>query len=206
MFFFIIGAEAGNAILPGDYYLLWKKGIIPFEVSDDCPHKARLRKAIAHWNSKRVIRLIERKRKEEDYVVFVKNEENYSSSKRGRWGGKQYIYLASEVSEGTIIHEIGHTVGLVHEHNRSDRDDHIEVLWDNLVKDSDSEFKESREDIQRLGKYDINSVMHYSSYTFAAGEEPTMKTKKGALIPSNEVLSRGDVEAVKALYADEIKP
>jgi hydrogenase maturation factor HypF (carbamoyltransferase family) len=33
---------------------------------------------------------------------------------------------------GLVLHEFGHAIGYFHEHNRPDRDDVVEVLWDNV--------------------------------------------------------------------------
>ena len=32
-----------------------------------------------------------------------------------------------------IMHELGHVIGFFHEHQRADRDEFVEILWDNVM-------------------------------------------------------------------------
>ena len=66
------------------------------------------------------------------------------------------MYLSLQF--GTIVHEIGHTLGLWHEQQRSDRDDTITVLWDNLGSYVGQFYKYRTENYV---PYDVGSVMHY---------------------------------------------
>ena len=51
----------------------------------------------------------------------------------GRIGGKQRISLGFGCfGVGTAIHEIGHALGMFHEQSRPDRDDYVEIVWDNI--------------------------------------------------------------------------
>lgn len=51
----------------------------------------------------------------------------------GRTGGSQEVALGDAcLNHGTIQHEILHALGLWHEQSRSDRDDFIQVMWDNI--------------------------------------------------------------------------
>ncbi|RXG57447.1 Astacin-like metalloprotease toxin 4 [Armadillidium vulgare] len=52
-----------------------------------------------------------------------------------RRGNPQYLNmtLACLSSYGSILHEMLHTIGLGHEHQRPDRDEYIEIMWENLI-------------------------------------------------------------------------
>ena len=91
------------------------------------------------------------------------------SSRVGRKGGEQVVTIAEGCSSiGNAAHEIGHALGLWHEHSRPDRDNYIEILEENIdgfrnrmefAKISDELF----EQIPDVG-YDIQSIMHYDKY------------------------------------------
>ena len=60
-------------------------------------------------------------------------------------------------------------MGLYHEHNRPDRDEHITVLWDNIKEDKKKYFEHEKY-LNTFTKYDICSILHYKS---------TERAKKG---------------------------
>nr|XP_018917650.1 PREDICTED: uncharacterized protein LOC109044401 [Bemisia tabaci] len=71
---------------------------------------------------------------EPDYV-YIEYEflEGASYSHLGRKGGMQSLAVSSGSPEKrTVLHELGHVLGLEDEHRRPDRDRYIEVLWANL--------------------------------------------------------------------------
>ncbi|XP_062386864.1 meprin A subunit beta-like [Sardina pilchardus] len=72
-------------------------------------------------------------------------------------------------------HEILHALGFWHEQSRPDRDDYVEIVWDNIVTGSENNFLKQTADT--LGsQYDYRSIMHYSSNAFSNGVGPTIKT------------------------------
>ena len=91
------------------------------------------------------------------------------------------------VSIGIIIHELGHALGMVHEHQRKDRDRYVEVLKDNFDFDA---FKKDwkpnfainpKADTQR--PYDVLSIMHYSSGAggeWSRNSQPLLRARKKA--------------------------
>lgn len=54
----------------------------------------------------------------------------------GRVGEKQVVSLQRFgcVRHGIIQHEVLHALGFYHEHTRSDRDNYITILWDNIIE------------------------------------------------------------------------
>ena len=57
----------------------------------------------------------------------------------------------------TILHEMGHSAGLFHEHQRPDRDDYV------VVTDGDDNYdRKDPDEVILPTPYDYFSVMHYS--------------------------------------------
>lgn len=69
---------------------------------------------------------------ESDYVNIVSGKGCWSFI--GRTKGPQDLSLQKNmcINVETVIHELMHTLGFEHEHNRPDRDKHININEDNL--------------------------------------------------------------------------
>src|SRR5690349_5334313 len=114
------------------------------------------------------IRFIERTI-EADYVI-IKGTESGCSSDLGRQGDAQVLSLEAGycTDKGTVLHELMHTLGFVHEQNRIDRDDYVQVNYDNVDPAYEANFN-FHSDVQRdhYGQaYDYESVMHYAYDAF----------------------------------------
>lgn len=85
----------------------------------------------------------------------------------GMVGGQQLIQFGPTAwNRPTICHEIGHALGLVHEHQRSDRDAFVQVLTNNIAAGALGNFTKLGNSAN-VGAYDFLSVMHYTTNNFS---------------------------------------
>uniref|UniRef100_A0A3Q3FEY8 Metalloendopeptidase n=1 Tax=Labrus bergylta TaxID=56723 RepID=A0A3Q3FEY8_9LABR len=93
----------------------------------------------------------------------------------GRRGGKQVVSLARSgcLYHGTVQHELLHALGFNHEQTRSDRDNHIQVLLQNVDSSMQHNFRKIAT-LNQGTRYDYNSVMQYHKYAFSKNNKPTM--------------------------------
>ncbi|KAM6980652.1 low choriolytic enzyme-like [Aplochiton taeniatus] len=93
----------------------------------------------------------------------------------GRRGRGQVVSLSRMgcVFESVIQHELLHALGFNHEQTRSDRDQHIRILTENIIPDQEHNFVKIQ--TNNLGTpYDYNSVMHYGRFAFSRNRQPTI--------------------------------
>jgi hypothetical protein len=175
----------------------WPSAQIPFEIESG--DKTEIDKAIAHWQSHTKIRFLPHNG-EPDFVVF-RSSRNGSDSEVGRRGDRQFVDILTGADFGIIIHEIGHAVGLWHEHSRKDRDNHVEVLFGNIESDAEINFLQHISDGDDIGEYDFDSIMHYPPNAFALdSSQPTLRGLHGESFGQRTHLSAGDIDAAAMLY------
>ncbi|XP_077998339.1 uncharacterized protein LOC144451387 isoform X2 [Glandiceps talaboti] len=125
----------------------------------------------------------------------------------GRIGYQQYISFGEGCLQnvGTAIHEMLHALGFFHEHSRCDRDDYIDINYDNVQAGMEYNFLKytaSDMDIQNIG-YDYSSILHYHQYAFAVDKNiPTVVPSKpsSSYIGQRNSLSEIDVKEVNKIY------
>uniref|UniRef100_A0A3Q3WXH2 Metalloendopeptidase n=1 Tax=Mola mola TaxID=94237 RepID=A0A3Q3WXH2_MOLML len=90
-------------------------------------------------------------------------------------GGKQVVSLGQSgcLYHGTIQHELLHALGFNHEQTRSDRDNHIRVLLENVVSGMELNFRKIATPNQGT-PCNYNSDMQYHRYAFSKNNRPTM--------------------------------
>ncbi|XP_053316437.1 hatching enzyme 1.2-like [Spea bombifrons] len=134
---------------------------------------------------------------ERDYLSIEPASGCWSSI--GRTGGKQMVSLDKVgcVSYGTAQHEIMHSLGFYHEHTRSDRDEYIDVIWENIIKGAEENFW--KEDTNNLNlPYDYNSVMHYHSSAFSSPRgRKTLIPKPDPNVPLGQRVGMSSLDVMK---------
>lgn len=207
----IIAARLEDLVIkPGARYALatsgalWPNGTIPYVFDSDVPTLTRTRfaDAVTEWQTKTLIRLIPRNGEAAYVRVRRGTDARACSANVGWFAGESMITLPDNCSTGSIVHEIGHTVGLWHEQQRRDRDAFVEMVYPNIIAEFATNFDKIRLDGGRdVGSYNFASVMHYFSTAFnvGAGAE-TIRTIPPGIPLGSQVLSAGDIDAVQRLY------
>ena len=83
------------------------------------------------------------------------------------------------VHESVVIHELGHAIGFYHKHTRPDRDNYIDVIYDNIQRGLEDQFYKAGDgETNTLGLgYDLQSIMHYNRKTFSRNGLDTIRAK-----------------------------
>ena len=100
------------------------------------------------------------------------------------------------------MHELGHAIGFYHEHNRPDRDEHIDIIDENIVNGFgiDQQFKKLSEDSVDLLDvgYDYNSIMHYDSNFFSKSYHLDTIQAKDPSIPIGSATELSQLDIMRA--------
>lgn len=193
-------SQVKGAVAVSDRTLLWPKSQIPYEVASSAhASTADIRSAIEELNQTS-LKLRPRAPSDADYVVFT-NDDAGCWSYLGRIGGAQPIQIGPECPRGSVIHEILHAAGFLHEQSRNDRDQHVQIVWDEIIAGERSQF-ETRPDLSYdVGPYDYASILHYGPRAFSRTGKPTIIPKiPGVTIGQREGLSALDRAAIETVY------
>jgi hypothetical protein len=115
----------------------WPHGIIPYELDAALNpiQQGKIVAAMQHWESKVPgIDFRPAVATDPDRIRYVKSSNGECKSPVGRVGGTQDVKVADWcIGSFSIHHEIGHSLGLYHQHTRKDRDQWVTVLWRNVL-------------------------------------------------------------------------
>lgn len=141
--------------------------------------------------------------KDYNYGVVIARSAFFPSSYVGRKGGLQVLFLGTNTSEQSALHELGHVKGLNHVICRSDRDEHIIIYYDNIYEKFWPQFDITG---RACGEYNGWTIMNYYWNAYAIDpEKPTITDLEGNKIPMPETLTEVDIQTVKALYKYEFE-
>jgi hypothetical protein len=167
---------------------IWDGGVVCYQLNEDYPFNSTqqtyIYQAMTKVEASTNVRFVSTATCESDALSYCDSCANWVDFKHPSSGrdcnssigitdeGAQIMNLADRCFEvdddlktvyGSAMHEIGHSLGLYHEHQHPQRT--IGVFWDDIDQDIWSEM--AVRDVAVGGAYDIDSVMHYPmSYGF----------------------------------------
>ncbi|XP_053178965.1 high choriolytic enzyme 1-like [Scomber japonicus] len=175
---------------------------VPYRISKQYSPKDRstIIQGLESFSRSTCIRFIPFKR-QKDFLDIQSDDGCYS--KLGRRRGPQILSLdiSGCIYHHVIQHELLHALGFHHEQNRSDRDKHVQIVWENILDGEEDQFEKVQTRNLRT-PYDYNSIMHYGRNFFSKNGQPTIVPIPDPNVPIGEAkeMSPNDILRVNRLY------
>ncbi|MCW5979951.1 MAG: hypothetical protein KIT09_17855 [Bryobacteraceae bacterium] len=195
----------------------WPGAVMPYEIEAGMSGLDAIDDAIRYWNDRAPLKLVARQT-EENWVWIRRFDDPgaLGASWIGMAGGRQELFLSTRLADPnaprglmmqTILHELGHAAGLLHEQHRHDRDAYIRVRtvdFCNYCLEQPGHLGPYGPlgDLTNagLGPYDYASIMHYDP-TQQSGFRMHFETiPPGIPVNHSALLSAGDIDAISRLY------
>lgn len=186
---------------------LWPTGVIPVAVHSSVPEDVvpEIRDAFEEFHQKTSIRFVNYQ-DEKDAVVFL-YEPDTCASHVGRIGGHQPILVSESCGRAEVVHELMHTLGFIHEHQRVERDTFVQVFLDRVSEDKQINFEILPHSYQNIyqklsSRFDYESITIYPPEAFAknTGESTLLPRDQRNQIQPSRGLSPGDVSKIEEVY------
>jgi len=122
----------------------------------------------------------------------------------GMVGMVQTIGGSINCTTTTIMHEMGHALGLYHEQSRADRNTYVNYMEQNIDKPNHGNFDIIGSASVDSGFYNYASIMEYGPFSFNKdGVSPTLETIPPGMVLGTSLpqYTTGDLDGIMRLYA-----
>lgn len=181
----------------------WPNGVVPYTISSSIPaHDVTSIKEGMRWiENVSKVRFVERTN-QTGYVRIIRDNGCYSQV--GYTGGAQNLSIGRGCgTPGIAAHEFLHALGFWHEQSRADRDQYVNIHWNNIEQGKEHNFQKKGAVTTSVGPYDVRSIMHYSSGAFGNGRVTI--SSKDPSVPNSQLgqrqrLTEHDIAALQEVY------
>ncbi|XP_056241994.1 hatching enzyme 1.2-like [Seriola aureovittata] len=177
--------------------------IVPVSISSAYTTSERniIIRALVTFHQSTCIRFVWRRWWHRNYLYFFSGSGCWSYLGRQRRGQRISLRRNGCLHTDTVQHEALHALGFHHEQVRSDRDQYVNILFQNIRSGVESNFRKVQ--TNNLGTpYDFQSVMHYSKFAFSKNGQPTIVAKSDPNLNFGQAtsMSANDIARVNRLY------
>ncbi|XP_053379289.1 uncharacterized protein LOC128548458 [Mercenaria mercenaria] len=192
----------------------WKSGQIPFNLDPSITKNRDILRNVTsamytiHQKTSNCIQFFPRTSSNMNYINITGSDSGCYSSV-GQVGGGQVINVGPGCGiVGIIMHELLHALGFWHEHSRNDRDNYVDIKYENILPGEESNF-DTRPDstgVESAIKYDYLSLLHYKYNQFGKFRRDTIVPNAEhsdvdkTLLGQREKLSDKDIARIMWLY------
>ncbi len=191
--------------------LPWHNGIVPVKFGKNISraHQAEFWLACQIWSAEAQVTCRPKKSYDKNYlsVTDTTADRCWTDLGAGENGGIREFNFAMDWcwAQSALIHEVGHVLGLMHEHQRPDRDLYLDVHSENAGAFAFAYEKLSIGPLDNTGPYDFLSIMHYWDAAYSINGKPVLIPKKpfenfAKLMGRTNQLSTGDKILIRKIY------
>jgi hypothetical protein len=186
----------------------WPDAVIPyvFDSSATPAIRDQFEQAVGMYNNQTVIHYVARTN-QANYVRVVAGDgcSSYVGMMDTSFkpNGQELTLGSNGCGVGPALHEMGHAAGLIHEQQRPDRDNYININFNLIDPNWRSQYDMITGDLgNNHTAYDYNSIMHYGNSQ--VNGQWVMTSQSGNPAPQNiggrNVLTASDLASFKAIY------
>jgi uncharacterized protein (TIGR03437 family) len=149
---------------------LWPNGIVFYEFDDNvtAANRTIMRNAMAVWTTGTGVVFREGRGRIGILPIYIHIQNSTgNNSALGMIPNGQIMNITSWGTPFIIVHELGHALGLHHEHERPDRDSFVQINANNIQNGQANQFTKLPAGTPIYGGYDFDSIMHYSRCAFS---------------------------------------
>lgn len=196
---------------------LWEDGVLPIQFANNVGKELQdmVWAACAEWSEHANVKCVKGPYKRRTLTIG----RSYMGNSSGCWSmlGSEVYFMGIKrrmtLGHGcdhysVVLHELGHSFGITHEHQRPDRDKYVDIFEENVdpgFANFNTKLNFNTQAGDLLTPYDFDSIMHYSRRSFSKNGKDTIVPKgenksKIDSIGRAQHLSEYDIISIQTLY------
>lgn len=183
----------------------WEDGYIPYYLTGPFNEKDinTIESSMDTWEASCGVKFEEVLPRSGAYNIIRVRSSNDWASSIGENNVRSHMYYGDGYEAyGHCLHELGHCLGLLHEHQRPDRNLYITIDYSNILPEYAFNFDIQDNPLFREQDfaYDYNSIMHYYTTAFSINGDETIIPNPPHVIGRSDRLTETDIAKAQAIY------